>query len=84
MVQWKDSNHVWSRRGTYKIIESITRRHFHRLLKLTPFEFCYLLAANNDLPLQQLDMKNSFLHGKLEEEVYMEAPLDFEKYFNLN
>jgi Reverse transcriptase (RNA-dependent DNA polymerase) len=32
------------------------------------------LAANLDWPLHKFDVKNSFLHGDLEEEIYMELP----------
>jgi hypothetical protein len=32
------------------------------------------LAANLDWPLYQFDVKNVFLHGDLEEEVYMNVP----------
>ena len=40
------------------------------------------LSANLDWPLQQLDVKNVFLNGDLEEEVYMDAPLGFVSHFN--
>ncbi|RVW50367.1 Retrovirus-related Pol polyprotein from transposon TNT 1-94 [Vitis vinifera] len=35
------------------------------------------LVANYDWELQQYDVKNAFLHGDIEEEIYMEIPLGF-------
>lgn len=32
------------------------------------------LAANYGWELQQFDLKNAFLHGKIEEEIYVEVP----------
>ena len=36
------------------------------------------LAAVEDLHLEQLDVKTSFLHGDLEEDIYMQQPQGYE------
>ena len=35
------------------------------------------LVARDDLYLEQMDVKTTFLHGDLEEEIYMVQPQDF-------
>ena len=42
------------------------------------------LAINRDWPLYQLDVKNAFLNGDLEKEVYMIIPLGLENRSNRN
>ena len=37
------------------------------------------LAASLDLEVEQMDIKTAFLHGDLEEEIYMEQPKDFKE-----
>ena len=51
---------------------------FDPVAKLNSVSVLLSLAANLDWPLHQMDVKNSFLNGDLDEEVFMELPHGFE------
>lgn len=44
------------------------------MAKLNTIRVLLSLAANQDWSLHQLDVKNAFLNGDLDEEVYIEIP----------
>ena len=52
---------------------------FAPVAKLNTIRVLLSLAVNLDWPLQQLDIKNAFMNGDLEEEVYMTLPPGFNK-----
>jgi Reverse transcriptase (RNA-dependent DNA polymerase) len=51
---------------------------FSPVAKLNSVRVILSIAANLEWPLHQLDVKNVFLHGELEEDIYMEMPLGYQ------
>ena len=47
------------------------------MAKLTSIRYVLSIAAAYDLEIEQLDVKTTFLHGDLEEEIYMRQPEGF-------
>lgn len=47
---------------------------FSPVAKLNTVQVILSLATNFDQPLHQFDVKNAFLHGDLEEEIYLDMP----------
>ena len=54
---------------------------FAPVAKINTIRIIISIAANRDWPLKQFDVKNVFLNGDLEEEVYMELPLGVKHSF---
>jgi len=57
---------------------------FAPVAKLNSIRVLLSLAANLNWPLHQLDVKNAFLNGELEEEVFMSLPPEFEEKLGRN
>jgi hypothetical protein len=51
---------------------------FSPVVKITSIRTILSLVAVEDLHLEQLDVKTTFLHGDLEEEIYMQQPYGYE------
>ena len=51
---------------------------FSLLVKMTSIRIVLSIVATEDLHLEQLDVKTTFLHGDLDEEIYMAQPHGFE------
>jgi hypothetical protein len=50
---------------------------FSHVAKLTSIRFILSIVADFDLEVEQMDVKTTFLHGDLEEEIYMKQPEGF-------
>ena len=51
---------------------------FSSIVKMTSIRAILSIFATKNLFLEQLDVKTDFLHGDLEEEIYMHQPQGFE------
>ena len=47
---------------------------FSPIVKMTTLQCVLALAAQMDMELVQMDVKTTFLHGDLQEEIYMQQP----------
>ena len=50
---------------------------FSPLVKMTTLRLLLGVVAMEDLELEQLDVKTTFLNGDLEDDIYMSQPADF-------
>ena len=57
------------------------QKTFALVAKINSIRVLMSLAVNSNWPLHQLDVKNVFLNGELEEEVFMSPPPGFEESF---
>ena len=57
---------------------------FSPVVRFTTIKIVLSMCATFDLHLEQLDVKTTFLHGELEEEIYMLQPEDFAEIGNEN
>jgi hypothetical protein len=51
---------------------------FNPVIKIATIHIIYSIVVSRGWNLWQLDVQNAFLHGHLEEEVYMQQPPGFE------
>ena len=50
---------------------------FSTVARMNSIRILFSIVVNLSWPLFQLDVKNTFLYGDLQEEVYMEQPLGY-------
>ena len=52
-------------------------RFFSPVVKFKTIRMMFAIVAHYDLELEQLDVKTAFLHGDLDEKIYMKQPAGF-------
>ena len=53
-------------------------KKFSPVVKITSIRFILAITASFDLEIEKMDVKTTFLHGDLEEKIYMSQPEGFE------
>ena len=66
----------------YTVLWSLLSRYFFLVTKFDTTRVLLSLATNQDWPLLQFGVKNTFVHGDLVKEVYLDPPLEIERYSN--
>ena len=66
-------------KGFEQVKEKDYMRTFSPVAKLTTVRVFIAMATAKDWPVHQLDINNAFLHGNLNEEVYMLPPEGYTK-----
>ncbi|XP_059310683.1 uncharacterized protein LOC132062049 [Lycium ferocissimum] len=69
-----DTKREWLLRAFFRRRESTTMRFFSPVVKHSSIRLLLDLVAHDDLKLHQLDVKTAFLHGELEEAIFMNRP----------
>ena len=57
---------------------------FSQVVRYTSIRMLLTIVAQDDLELEQLDVKTVFLHGDLDETIYMDQPEGFVDVLKLN
>lgn len=76
-----DTRLSWVAKGFTQTYEINYQETFAQVAKMSSVQVLLSLATTQDWPLHQLDVKNVFLYGDLEEEEFMELPPGFEENF---
>ena len=66
-------------RGFEQVKDKDYKHTFSPVAKLTTVRVFIALATAKGWPLHQLDINNAFLHGFIDEEVYMQPPAGYKK-----
>ena len=79
-----ESNTLSARHKARLVVKGFSQRKgvdfneiFSPVVKMTSIRAVLSLAATLDLEVEQMDVKTAFLHGGLEEEIYMKQPDGF-------